>query len=520
MKRFLIHIAMASGVLGAWGMSPEQHEPGEELTVTPGESPAAEEADDVVLIKDDMLPEGGSMTTYLSDMIVANISSYGVTWYEDSGLAMFVYRTDSGDVYVKNLSTYSDTWVKGYAEDGSIWIPTGQPIMVTNKGSVYRLVTAVVDMSTNRMETRAGIRFYVSDDGKELRMEQSPDENHVLGFYTMVVEKGSISQAFSRIHLTELDAEPVTPPQDADFHRYDYSAMLGGYQPWENRSWIAFDGSDVYVQGLEWIYPGGWVKGTLMSDGSIRIPSGQFLGLNGNYAHYYLAAQYDGEITDGDNIRPRNAFFLNYDAATGGYTLQEGECFFAGQDMSYGFPVVGSRFTPFPITPGTPLAADNLQWDETERILRFHIPMTDTGGAPLDRYLLTYKLYINGEQYTFPPLGLTGFEEKTTLSANASFPRDEESYWGRNPGDEYILSVDGDCAVTSLGITLIYDVLGEIHESSEAHLTVTGLTGITADGKHPVGYYSVDGRRLARPEGFCIVRYSDGTSSKVLTRTR
>ncbi len=518
-KRLLTNITIASCALCAWGNPGSDTESDPVMRVSPQgnllESAAAYETEDVVLIKDDMLPEGGTLTTYLSDMIVANISSYGVAWYEDSGLAMFVYRTDSEDVYVKNLSTYSDTWVKGYAEEGSIWIPTGQPIMVSNKGSVYRLVTAVVDMNTNQMETRAGIRFYVDDDGKSLVMEESPDDSHVLGFYTMVVEKGSISQAFSRIHLSELEVSPVSPPQEAEFRRYEYTAMLGGYQPWENRSWIAFDGNDVYVQGLEWIYPEGWVKGTLMNDGSIRIPTGQFLGLNGNYAYYYLAAEYDGDITGNADVRAKNAFFLDYDASTDGYQISDGECFFAGQDMAYGFPVIDSRFTPFPVTAAMPSQAEDLDWAADKSQFRFHIPMTDTDGAFIDRYLLSYRIIANGKDYTFPPCGLTQFEERTMLSANASYPLDEECNWGWNQGDLYIIPIESSEEISSLGVILRYDVLGEINESPVSLIATSSVKEVSASERKPVAYYAPDGRRLSRPNGICIARYSDGTSAKI-----
>lgn len=325
--------------------------------------------EDVDIIRESDLPEGGEKRTYLSSFNYASISEYGVAWAKDDKLVMHVYWTDTDKAYVHNLSTMGDAWVPAYIDGDILWVPNGANIMVSNQGTLYQLITGVVNMQNNSMEARTGIKFTMNDDRSELVMEPSPDKNNVLGFYTMNLEGGSILQAFTKITMTELTDKVVTVPENADYRRYRYTAMLGGWNPWENGSWIAFDGDDVYVQGLEWINPEGWVKGALMSDGSIRIQSGQYLGIKGNYPVYYFAGVYEGDFFDDTaTVTERSAFFLNHDEETGGYSMGDNECFISGKDRVWGFPVIDGKFTPFDVKPGTPKAAVDLMWDPEDSL--------------------------------------------------------------------------------------------------------------------------------------------------------
>lgn len=480
----------------------------------------AADSDDVVIILDDDLPEGGVMRTYLSDFNFASITDYGVTWAHDDKLATYIYWTDTDVAYVRNLSTYGDAWVQAYVDGESLWVPNGANIMLSSNGQLYQLITAVVNMKTNTMEARTGIKFTMNADRSELQMEPSPDNNNVLGFYTMCLESGSILQGYSKIKLMELTDKPVTPPGNAELKRYHYSALLGGWRDWENGSWMAFDGQDVYVQGLEWLFPDGWVKGAIMSDGSIRIPTGQYLGINGNYPVYYFAGIFEGDFADETaTVTDRSAFFLNYDAQTGVYAMEENGCFISGKDKSWGFPVINGMFTPFDAKPGIPEPACDLEWDSEKGLFIFHIPMTDTDGNELDSYMLSYSVYVNGEKYTFTsdnsPLYYEIIDEMSAKSSYYIYDVDTEYMFGWNPGNIYAVTVKSDEPIKSLGVELYYDVLGDRRRSERAEIAVeAGLTTIEAGARQPVAFYSLDGRLLREPRGICIVKFSDGTVEK------
>lgn len=520
MKRISLSIAIAASSLGLCGQT--QQTP--VIWSAPDNvRPQAVNPEDVKIIREADLPEGGVMSTYYSSLNFANINEYGVTWAHDDKLATHVYWTDSDMAYVHNLSTIGDAWVPAYVEGDILWVPNGANILLSANGTLYQLITAVVNMKTNSMEARTGIKFTMNADRTELVMEPNPDKNNVLGFYTMSLAEGKIIQAFSKITLTEMTDVAVTPPEDAEYKRYTYTTMLGGWREWENRSWMAFDGQDVYIQGLEWINPEGWVKGSLMSDGSIRIPSGQFLSINGNYPVYYFAGIYEGNFLDETaKVTPRSAFFLNHDEATGGYSMVGNECFVSGKDMSWGFPVIDGKFIPFDVQPGTPKAAEDLEWDPEHNFLTFHIPMTDTDGNAIDRFMLRYSIYVNGQRHTFTPenspLVYESFEE---MPANASYyiySFDTEYMFGRNPDDIYALIINTDEPIESLGVGLTYDVRGDEHRSEMAEMTLSGLDLITSDTRKPVSYYSLDGRQLKNPDGICIVRYDDGSVEKRIVR--
>lgn len=471
------------------------------------------------IITEDQLPPGGEKVAYLSDFLAASISSYGIGWFSDDKMAVNIYWTDSEDAYIQNLSTYSDAWVKARVDGNTLTVPNGQTVLVSDKGTVYSLVTATVDMQSNSMEVHEGISFTVNADRSCLRMEASPDNNHVLGFYTMDLAKGSIIQAFSKIKLELFNLETVSPPETAKYKRFAYSALLGGFQKWENGSWMAFDGSDVYVQGLEWIHPQGWVKGALMNDGSIRIPSGQYLGMNGNYPDFYFAAEYEGNFAEDNAVtKDRSAFFLNFNKDDGSYMMSENECFFCGKDIPTAFPVIDGTFVPFDVKAAVPAPAESLQWDSDNGLFTFHIPMTDTDGNLIDRYLLSFSIYVNGEKYTFDESNSPFYSGRADMiPASESlmfFDIDTDYMFGWNPGDIYAVSVVSDNPIESLGVELYYDVLGDQRESERAEMKMAGTKLISVDKPWPVAFYSIDGRLLRRPQGICIIKYSDGTFEK------
>lgn len=519
MKKISISIAMAICSVFAYGRQPLA----EVSWSAPDEGcPQTVNTEDVGIIRDEDLPEGGVMSTYLSSFNYASISIYGVAWAHDDKLVTKIYWTDSDLAYVYNLSTMGDAWVPAYVDGDTLWVPTGANIMVSNTGTLYQLITAVVNMKDNTMETRTGIKFTMSADRSELVMEPSPGQNDVLGFFTMNLEEGKILQAYSNITLTEMTDVAVTPPENAEYRRYTYTALLGGYKDWENRSWLAFDGQDVYVQGLEWINPEGWVKGSLMSDGSIRIPNAQFVGFNGNFPCYYFAGIYEGDFADETaKVTERSAFFLNHDEETGGYSMGDDECFIFGKDRVWGFPVIDGKFTPFDVKAGTPAVADDLRWYGDKDLFIFHIPMTDTDGNALDPYLLRYSIYVNGERYTFDSGNSPLYNETISeMSANAAYfiySFDTEYMFGKNPGNIYALIVKPDSPIESLGVRLTYDVLGDSRQSEMVEIKgVSDVGQISSVTRRPVSFHSLDGRRLTQPKGMCIVRYDDGTVEKAI----
>ena len=82
---------------------------------------------------------------------------------------------------------------------------------------------------------------------------------------------------------------------------------------------VAFDGADVYLQGLAYYFPDAYVKGTLNENGQVVVPTAQFVGED-NYGVEYIVAL----GVDGNDFTDEASFAFDLDAETGTLTLAEG----------------------------------------------------------------------------------------------------------------------------------------------------------------------------------------------------
>ena len=69
-----------------------------------------------------------------------------------------------------------------------------------------------------------------------------------------------------------------------------------GSEPVQEKVGVAFDGSDIYVQGLAYYFPEAWIKGTV-TDGVATFPAWQFVGED-EYGVEYLLGTSDGTTAE------------------------------------------------------------------------------------------------------------------------------------------------------------------------------------------------------------------------------
>ena len=81
---------------------------------------------------------------------------------------------------------------------------------------------------------------------------------------------------------------------------------------------VAFNGTDVYLQGLSYYFPEAFVIGTLGEDSKVLVPSGQYLGED-SYGKEYLIAL-SGNTKEGFALEENIVF--NFDTETGVLTLE------------------------------------------------------------------------------------------------------------------------------------------------------------------------------------------------------
>ena len=124
-----------------------------------------------------------------------------------------------------------------------------------------------------------------------------------------------LSALFSIVAFAEDDVL-ITPPETATVETYytiSGNFYIYGNQQWEDATAdmptikVAFDGSDIYIQGLAFWFKEAWIKGTI-ADGKATFTSGQYLGAD-NYGKEYLVGSEDGHtVTD---------IMFNYDSTEG-----------------------------------------------------------------------------------------------------------------------------------------------------------------------------------------------------------
>ena len=124
-----------------------------------------------------------------------------------------------------------------------------------------------------------------------------------------------LSALFSIVAFAEDDVL-ITPPETATVETYytiSGNFYIYGNQQWEDATAdmptikVAFDGSDIYIQGLAFWFKQGWIKGTIVGD-KATFAAGQYVGGDSSGPEYLVASEDGQTITD---------IVFNYDSTEG-----------------------------------------------------------------------------------------------------------------------------------------------------------------------------------------------------------
>ncbi len=124
-----------------------------------------------------------------------------------------------------------------------------------------------------------------------------------------------LSALFSIVAFAEDDVL-ITPPETATVETYytiSGNFYIYGNQQWEDATAdmptikVAFDGSDIYIQGLAFWFKQGWIKGTIADD-KATFAAGQYVGGDSSGPEYLVASEDGQTITD---------IVFNYDSTEG-----------------------------------------------------------------------------------------------------------------------------------------------------------------------------------------------------------
>ena len=117
--------------------------------------------------------------------------------------------------------------------------------------------------------------------------------------------------------------ELVTLPEGVEAEEFTLT-LDNNYGISEKTKLVAFDGNDVYVQGLAYYYDEAFVKGTLNENGQYVFKSGQLVGVDDEYGAEYLI----GLSVDEENyFQYEPEFVFDFDAESRRLSLVEGTYF-------------------------------------------------------------------------------------------------------------------------------------------------------------------------------------------------
>ena len=196
------------------------------------------------------------------------------------------------DVYVQGLAYFfRDAWLRGKldTETGYVTFPSGQLVGVGSDRREYMI-------GSEDGKTVCDIVFQYDAVAKKLTqvtalIEENPNPT---------TEGGSFGYWKNCVYF-KVSAEDslVTLPDGVEAKTWTLRGAIysGGYTDVERQTHVAFDGTDVYAQGLSYLFPDAWLKGTLDPETSlVTFPTGQFVGEDKTGKIYML-----GSI-DGDTI--------------------------------------------------------------------------------------------------------------------------------------------------------------------------------------------------------------------------
>lgn len=243
---------------------------------------------------------------------------YEIVVEEQDGSMSIVFAADN-KVYIQRPVSWSyyNGWVEGtLSEDGkTITVPMGQYIAYTKSLEMavqVGLFTFDASLDTYTYDPSIEeLTYTIHDDGTI--SQDDTDQYIILG--TMNRAFGQQFQYldyewlqagdFGSVYIP-VDEQPITPPEGLTTEAYILTtAIHDGYEwePYQATVAMAFDGDDVWLQGISKYLPGAWIKGT-RSGNSITFANPQLLG-SFETLIYFKAADYNpvnGNTTQKDMV--------------------------------------------------------------------------------------------------------------------------------------------------------------------------------------------------------------------------
>lgn len=310
---------------------------------------------------------------------------------------IYYLPTDSATqtVWLEGFSFYG--YLEGTVTDNNLYLPSGQYVAGSSSGRQFYAGAAKFYPATGQFEMIDGLNITLNRKRTKIQMEEG--ENCVVCVITYDLD-GNIYMGQAKVYGTQIKDTVATVPADAVSATYKLQERLSQALDYRAKAQIAVRGNEVWLQGMDWCFTEGYVKGTINEQGNITVPTNQYMGVNYHQPHRVFAARLSGGDSWTPEFQPLDAVTFTLDAATGSYTLGEGECLLFGH--SFESPEVYAHdavYKPHCPTPLVPLPVEALAADDD--MVSFGLPLTDAQGNELDPDDYYWRAYIDGELFTF-----------------------------------------------------------------------------------------------------------------------
>lgn len=432
-----------------------------------------------------------------------------------------IVEGDNGSVYLNNLvSGYPlvDTWIYGEKDAlGNILIPGGQKVEEEERsGRKYTNYLVPIRIHTDEETGESGIevgdfiRFSLKD-GKYVQEEPE----WILALCENDRSTGNVYKWLGygdyEIELVPFDGELAVLPPDAECECWAALTDKAGYFVD-----VAKKGDKVYLKGVINGYEG-VIEGDIKGD-EVVFYGGQYIGVDTNSMTWtYL---YGGVVDESEPRDPLSGnivakatgnLHFKYDADAKRMISKEAILLTGNRSdnleevMANGYleklTLEYQQRNPYslPLNP-TGLEYDNL-FDETGvGALRFRIPIQDTDGNLLDPDNLYYRVYLDGEMFTFYGDEYVGMPEDGTTLIPVYFSNGKDicSSGEEKKVDFFVGEID------EYGVQTVYfqpvDSGDPVELTSEiVTLEVSALKELQVSEKITTEWYDLQGRRLSTP---------------------
>lgn len=296
---------------------------------------------------------------------------------------------------------------------------------------------------------------------------------------------------------------------------------------------VVREDDSLYIKGLDKNIDGGWIRGKM--EGDKTVFTRQYMGVDTTTAIHVF--YYPAKVTGKPNSYGTTDYTYEWadattfvtDNASNGMVTKDGALINKGREKVeklYGY--ISARLTPYEETAATPSNPKIYLFNDYNEEsgyggLMFTLPVTDTNNKVMNPDKLYYRLYIDGEVYTF------------AKDLYVNLPMDKMTDIPYNFFDDYDFQSQSTTRIVfffvsdykSIGVQSVYKGGGEEHVSdivfADGTQSIHSTDSADTKREQKVTYTNLSGRIVTAPTKGVYIKsatYADGTvkTSKIIKK--